>query len=204
MNHLSAAQLYSFVFDTVRPTDEEAAHLAECAECRRALATLRQLTAELAVARQSEPTPSTVARYAELFSQVQQPPSLFARVVQNLRATLAWDSRQQVALQGVRGGPVTNYRQLYTTERAEIEWLVTVRTPQRRDLEGELMSTDEQAQVTPALIQLQPLEAGLASYETESDAQGRFRLLNVTLGRYQLLITPVQGALLAIEPLELT
>ena len=204
MSHLSDAQLYSLVFDPVRPTQEDAAHVEACAQCRNQLATLRQLATELAIARRSEPTTLALTRYAELFSHVQQKPSLLTRVVQNLRATLTWDSRQPLALQGVRNAAATNYRQLYTTERAEIEWLVTVRTPQRRDLEGEIMLAEGEAQVTPALLQLQARGEGQTSYEVESDAQGRFRIANVTPGRYQLLLTLHQSALLEIAELEIT
>ena len=111
---------------------------------------------------------------------------------------------QALALQGVRNAAATNYRQLYTTERAEIEWLVTVRTPQWRDLEGEIMLAEGEAQATPALLQLQARGEGQTSYEVESDAQGRFRIANVTPGRYQLLLTLQQSALLEIAELEIT
>jgi len=203
MNHLSDAQLYSLVFDPVRPTSEEAAHLAECPQCQAQLASLGRLANELVVARRSRPSAAALANYSQLFAHVRQQPSRLARAVQTLRATLTWDSRQQQALQGVRSGSVDRYRQLYTTARAEIEFLVTTRTSQRRDIEGELIAEQEGEPLTPALLQLQGLGEQPASYETESDAQGRFRLANVTPGRYQLLITPCQGALLEIDEVEI-
>ena len=203
MNHLSDAQLYSLVFDPVRPTSEEADHLAECTQCQAQLASLGRLANELVVARHSQPSAAALANYNQLFAHVRQQPSLLARAVQTLRATLTWDSRQQQALQGVRSGSADRYRQLYTTTRAEIELLVTTRTPQRRDIEGELIAEHDGEPLTPALLQLQGLGEPPTSYETESDAQGRFRLANVTPGRYHLLITPSEGALLEIDEVEI-
>lgn len=204
MNHLSDAQLYSLVFDSVRPTHEETVHLAECGQCQTQLAALRQLANELVIARRSQPAAATLANYAQLFTHVQRQPSSLIRAVQTLRATLAWDSRQQQALQGVRSGNSDRYRQLYTTEQAEIEFLVTNRTPQRRDIEGELINLDEQAQMAPALLQFQGLDDPRTQYEVESDGQGRFRLTNVAPGRYQLFITAQQGESLEIDGLEIT
>ncbi len=203
MNHLSDAQLYSLVFDPVRPTGEEAAHLAECTQCQAQLASLGRLANEMVVARRSQPSAAALANYSQLFAHVRQQPSLLARAVQTLRATLTWDSRQQQALQGIRSGSADRYRQLYTTERVEIEFLVTTRTPQRRDIEGELIAEPDAELLTPALLQLQGLSEQSNSYETECDAQGRFRLANVVPGRYQLLITPHQGELLEIDDLEI-
>lgn len=203
MNHLSDAQLYSIVFDPVRPTSEEAAHLAECMQCQAQLASLGRLANEMVVARRSQPSAAALANYSQLFAHVRQQPSLLARTVQTLRATLTWDSRQQQALQGVRSGSVDRYRQLYTTARAEIEFFVTTRTAQRRDIEGELIAEQAAEPLTPALLQLQGLSEPPVSYETESDAQGRFRLANVAPGRYQLLITPRRGELFEIDELEI-
>ncbi len=209
MNHLSDDQLYSLVFDPVRPTQEATIHLEACARCREQLTVLHQLRAELMVARHSQPTAAALQRYNQLFTQVQQPPSALSRVVQQLRATLTWDSRQQPALQGVRNVAATHYRQLYATARAEIELLVMARTPQRRELEGDIITLTGQEQVTPALLQLQVLYQDQinneqASYEVMSDAEGRFRIADVLPGHYQLLITPIQGALLELDDLEIT
>ncbi|MFN8493239.1 MAG: carboxypeptidase-like regulatory domain-containing protein [Caldilineaceae bacterium] len=203
MNHLSDAQLYSIVFDPVRPTSEETAHLAECTQCQAQLTALGRLANELVVARRSQPSAAALTNYSQLFASVRQQPSLLARAVQTLRATLTWDSRQQQALQGVRSGSADRYRQLYATERAEIEFFVTTRTAQRRDIEGELIAAQEAEALTPALVQLQGLSGQPANYETESDPQGRFRLTNVAPGRYQLLVTPYQGELLEIDELEI-
>ena len=94
MNHLSDAQLYSLVFDPVRPTSEEADHLAECTQCQAQLASLGRLANELVVARRSQPSAAALANYNQLFAHVRQQPSRLARAVQTLRATLTWDSRQ--------------------------------------------------------------------------------------------------------------
>ncbi len=204
MDHLSDDQLYNLVFDPVRPTREATTHLEACAQCREQLVVLQQLRNELLLAHHSQPTAAALERYGQLFNQVQQPPSTLTRVIQKIRATLAWDSRQQPALQGLRSAAVTQYRQLYTTERAEIELLVIARTPQRRELEGDIITLAGQEPVTPALLQLQTLDAASTTYEALSDAQGRFHLADVPPGNYQLLITPIQGALLELANLELT
>ncbi|MCX6049806.1 MAG: carboxypeptidase-like regulatory domain-containing protein [Chloroflexi bacterium] len=204
MNHLSDDQLYRFVFDPVRPTREETSHLEACAQCREQLEALHQLRTDLTVVRHSQPTAAALKRYDQLFSQVQQPPSALTRLLQQVRATLTWDSRQQPALQGIRNAASAHYRQLYTTAHAEIELLVMTRTPQRRELEGDIIALTDQAQVTPALLQLQALDAGQTIYEATSDAQGRFHLADLPPGHYQLLITPIQGALFGLEDLEIT
>lgn len=204
MNHLSDDQLYSLIFDPVRPSSEAAAHLEECPQCRDHLARLYDLRDELVMARHSQPTVQALHNYSQLFSQVQQAPSRLTRLIQHARATLTWDSRQQPALQGVRNVAATYYRQLYTTARAEIELMVMAHTPQRRAIEGDIIVLGGQEQVTPALLQLQTLDAAQTLYEAISDEQGRFHIADVPPGNYQLLITPVQGTLLEIDRLEIT
>ena len=135
--HMNNDQLYTIAFDQVAPDSASAAHLAACAQCRAELERLRQLAAELAVAQRSQPSPAALASYARLFDQVQQQGSRLSQLWQTIVAALAWDSRQQPALQGVRSGGATAYRLLYTTPQAEVELWVEADGRSRR-LEGEI------------------------------------------------------------------
>ena len=201
MTHLTADQLYAIVFDQAAPDTAIADHLALCPACRTELDQLRQMAGDLAVARLSEPSPAALQRYAALFAQVQQRGSRLGEFWQTLRATLAWDSRQQPATQGVRSGAAAGYRLLYTTPRAEVELMVE---PGQHSgvLEGDIIELSAGEGATPALVQLLD-DTKVATHETEAGADGRFRLENVQPGIYRLLITPVTGAAVEIDPLEI-
>jgi hypothetical protein len=125
-------------------------------------------------------------------------------VAQRLRAQLTWDSRQQPALQGLRNTLAPHYRQLYTTEGAEIELMVTDRFSHQRTVEGDIITLVGYDPLAPALVQLSNSANQELTYEVQSDEQGRFHVEQVDPGHYQLTITPTQGALLAIDDLEIT
>lgn len=201
MDHLTDTQLIGHIFDGFALSASGAAHLVACKLCRTQLQTLKLLECELAIAHQSQPVSESLSAYYQLFCHVQQAPSRLANLVQTVRAGLAWDSRQLSAWQGVRTATTNIYRQLYTTERAEIELMVATRGHQR-DLEGDIIPVDTDKFLTPALIQLQPYAASTL-YETQSDAQGRFCMLKVTPGHYQMGITLLNGLGLTIDGLEI-
>jgi hypothetical protein len=204
MKHIAEDLFYTYVFDQYALTEAEAMHLAQCAECQAKLATVRCIKGELKLAQQSTPTAQALARYAQLFAQVQQQPGLLTRMVQRLRAQLTWDSRQQPALQGVRNAAVTHYRQLYTTDQVEVELMVTSQQRHLFDVEGDLLNQPDQMNIAPAFVQLQHVDGQTPTYEVESDANGRFHVGNVAPGRYQLVITRPEGALIEITDLEIS
>ena len=208
MNHLDEAQLYTLVFDSAVLADEEQHHLRNCATCQQALQAIQLLASELAVAQRSAPSPAAQQRYASLFAQVQRQPSLLQQLWQGVRATLAWDSRQQPAFQGVRSAGATAYRLLYTTPQADIELMVEAGQRLRR-VEGEVVAasdvtgdTASAASATPALVQL--VAAGALQHEVETDDIGRFHLRDVAPGAYDLLFTLASGDLLAVSDLEIS
>ena len=212
MDHLDEAQLYSLVFDSALLADEEQHHFRNCATCQQALQAIQLLASELAVAQRSAPSPAAQQRYASLFAQVQRQPSLLQQLWQGVRATLAWDSRQQPAFQGVRSAGATAYRLLYTTPQADIELMVEAGQRLRR-VEGEVVAasdvtgdkagdTASAASATPALVQL--VAAGALHQEAETDAFGRFHLRDVAPGAYDLLFTLASGDLLAVSDLEIS
>src|SRR5262249_23117368 len=137
--HLGEDRLVRFVFEQSVLSDDQAAHLAGCRECQEQLQAWQQLQGELSVAQQSQPSPAAYARYAQLFSQAPPPPSPFKQVIQWANALLAWDSRQQPALQGVRSPVRTGYRLLYNTQYTEIDLMVTPHAA-LFNLEGEILS----------------------------------------------------------------
>lgn len=202
MTHLSEEILYAYVFDRASLAAEAQIHLSGCEQCLANLSKLTQLTTELTVAKRSQPTAQTLQNYYALFGHVQQQPSLLARSVQWLQAQLSWDSRQQPALQGIRSGTSSTYRLLYSSDAADIEFLVEPRNGSRR-IEGEIIPIAD-ALGLPALLQLVSSRSAEVIGEIECDEQGRFRIEAVKPGEYELSVMPRQGSALQIARLELT
>lgn len=203
MNHLSAVELYTLVFDDALPTAADRLHLQECATCQQAVQALQIMARELAVARRSAPSPAAQQRYASLFAQVQRQPSPLQQFWQGVRAALTWDSRQQPAWQGVRSVAAAAYRLLYETDQAAIELMVESHQGLRR-IEGDVApNADSESAPLPALVEL--IAAGAASqYETVTDDSGRFHLDAVAPGAYDLLLTLADGTVLIVQALEIT
>jgi hypothetical protein len=202
MEHLAEERLNALALDQASAAQDETDHLASCADCRTALEMLQLMAAELRVARHSEPSPAVRQRAYQFFDQIQQQPSWLERVVQRLQAQLLWDSRQQLAAQGLRTAAAGRYHLLYATDRLDVEISVQPQAG-RLDLEGELLPSDPDGTVTPALVHLQRAGNSGVPYETRSDADGHFRFQGIASGQYTLLITPRMGVLLEIEGLEL-
>ncbi|GIV79857.1 MAG: hypothetical protein KatS3mg050_4251 [Litorilinea sp.] len=200
--HLDLERLLVHIFDHDPWTPQEAEHLAACPSCRAQVDALRRLHEELEVARRSQPSPTALRRYQQLFQQVQTGGQSAPSWWQWLRARLAWDSRQQPALAGVRGAAGGSYRLLYTTPRVEVELLVTP-TGARRQIDGDILAEPGPDPITPALIELVDA-SDLPALAVESDQEGRFRLVEVPTGRYRLTITPPAGAPIQIDELDIT
>ncbi len=200
MTHLSREILYNITFDATEQDAAVTEHLAGCDECRRELANLNALAGDFALAQRSAPNAATLERYTSLYSEVQKKPSALSAFLQTLRAALSWDSRQQMALQGVRSGAVAAYRQLYTSSSAEIELLIEP-AQQRYAIHGEIMGTDD-ANLGHALVQLLD-RSGVAVHEVEANDAGQFRMASIGGGAYRLLITPVDGPVIEVESLEI-
>ncbi|HXF61643.1 MAG TPA: hypothetical protein VNK95_08500 [Caldilineaceae bacterium] len=202
IDHPPGPLLYNHLLDGVPLPEDAAAHLAGCPPCRERLARLEQLMTELAVARRSRPSPATEARYAALFAQVaQRPAGVASELAAWVKGVLAWDSRRQPLLAGVRGAGA--YRLLYTAGEAEVELLVEPVGSGRR-LIGEFYRDNEGAVV---LVELAPLTAPPSPYPVntvESNSDGRFILDRVPPGQYRLIMTPFDGPIIEIEPVELT
>ena len=199
--HLTLDELASLVFDNAVPSTGTTSHLATCAPCRAEVATLRQLANELAVAQASTPSAGALSRYQSLFTHVQQQPSMLGRIAAQMRAVLTWDSRQQVALQGVRSGAATAYRQLYTADEVEVELMVE-RSGRGRRIEGDLIADETGGRNEAALVEL--IERGdQVQYSTETDAYGLFRFDGIAPGTYRMLLTRAESAPIEIEALEI-
>jgi hypothetical protein len=201
MMHLDPEQLYTSVFDHAPLGAEDEQHLAACPACRQSLADLRELAAELATARASQPSLVALDHYYELFTQVRPVAARGLALWRRLTALLAWDSRQQPALQGVRSVGASNaFRLLYATEQAEVEILVEPEGHLFRT-QGEIVTLDDLA-MTPALIQWFDA-GGTVRYETESDPSGLFSLRNIVPGTYRLSIVSAASDIIEIEALEI-
>ena len=207
MMHLPPHLLYNHAFDAAPLASETEQHIAACAACRDALADLQTLAHELSVLRVSQPSAAALDRYYAAQANIQQQPSRLVAAWRSLTAILAWDSRMQPALQGVRSGAGnTGYRLLYATEQAEVELLIE---PDGRVFrtQGEIIASGEsgtgETSLTPALVQwIDP--QGDVRYETESDASGLFSLRNIAPGTYRLSIVSAASDTIEIEALEIT
>jgi hypothetical protein len=65
------------------------------------------------------------------------------------------------------------------------------------------MAEDEAAMQPEVLVELIPAAADAGSLATEAGDDGRFRLDGVRAGIYQLTLTPVHGAQVIIDRLEI-
>jgi hypothetical protein len=180
----------------------DAAHLAECTACRTRLAQFDLLVQEMAIFRQSQPSTDALARYASLFSHVQQRPTRLRSALEWVQAQLRVDTRRDFALQGVRRPGAASYRLLYETPTAEIDLLVE-ETNATRMIEGEIVAAEDGADALPALVQLITTQ-GQSVHESETDKQGRFAFKQITPAYYAILVTPTVGASWRIDDLEIS
>jgi hypothetical protein len=206
MTHLDPGILYSAALNAEPLGGEAADHLAGCEECGAALAELQGIARDLTVMRTYEPAPAALERYYATFAHVQQQPEGLVALWRSFKAMLVWDSRQEPALQGIRGGiSGTSFRLLYATDQAEVEMLVE---PEGRFFrtQGEIIAQEDDetpaGALTPALIQWIDSE-GRVRYETESDVRGLFSQRNIMPGTYRLSIVSAVSPMIEIEALEI-
>lgn len=202
MAHLTEESFYAWVFDGSTPSRAERNHLDECTACQAQLAGIYQLASALQTAKASEPSAAALARYAQLFTEIQQAPSFAQRLTEFIMAQLQWDGRQQPAWQGVRNTQVASYRLLYATAEAEIELLVAPREG-RFQIEGEVIPLIEPTTLLPARCELHDRTSAELIETAECQADGRFHLAYVPTGHYRLAFVPVSGPTLMIDTLEL-
>lgn len=202
MAHLNEEFFYAWVFDGSTPSAAESSHLATCSTCQGQLAAIQQLAGALQVAKASEPSPAALARYAQLYTQIQQAPSLTQRLRELIVAQLQWDGRRQPAWQGVRNTQVASYRLLYATAEAEIELLVAPREG-RFQIEGEVVPLADGARLLPARCELHESSNAELIDTAACAADGRFHLAQVPSGQYRLAFVPDSGPTIVIDQLEL-
>lgn len=209
MKHLSEDQLYAAAFDSTDAdfgvNAEFIDHLAQCPDCHRQFTSLQRLAQSFSVARRSQPSSAQIERYQQMASLLPPKSSTLSEWVAQIRATLLQDSRQRLALQGVRSGGQQAYRLLYTADHVDIELLVDA-LGSSRHIEGEVLPVDEKEMQSPLLVELHATHPGQAEqvWTTESTLQGRFRLDGVVLGAYDVVITPTVGPSLRIEGIQIT
>lgn len=202
MAHITEENLYAWVFDGSLATAAERSHIAQCPTCQQQLVAIQQLARELAIRKASEPSPTALARYSQLYTQIQPAPSLMERMAALLTAHLAWDGRQQPAWQGLRNSQVASYRLLYATDQAEIELLIARREGQFQ-LEGEVIMGEAATASLPIRCELQERVRAETSHTTACEPSGRFHLRAVPPGRYRLFLIPDAGATILIDDLDL-
>lgn len=200
MSHLAPEQFYAVVFDRSPLPAEAAQHMAQCDLCRRAHDELVELAQELAVGRAAAVAPATIDRYASLLAHLQQSPSRLNALWRHFTARLAWDSRQQLALQGVRSAAAASYRLLYAGGPAEVELLVEGDGHQFW-VQGEVLVQSDSESI-PALVQWFTPDGDLR-YESQSGDDGQFALRGVQPGQYNLTVLTASGDSIEIEALEI-
>ncbi|MBI1293552.1 hypothetical protein GC175_01170 [bacterium] len=205
MKHLSEDQLYTAAFDSTDADAEFIDHLTQCTDCHRQFTSLQRLAQALSVAHRSQPSNAQIERYQQMSSLLPRKSSALPEWVAQIRATLLQDSRQRLALQGMRSGGQQAYRLLYTADHVDIELLVDA-LGSSRHIEGEVLSADEQKMQSPLLVELYATHPDQSEqvWTTESNPQGRFRLDGVALGAYDVIITPTVGPALRIEGIQIT
>lgn len=202
-NHIANERIVEHLFDAQPLDATEQAHLAHCGQCTQSLQHFSQLGRELAITRMSKVTKESLAAYYQLFGQVQTTPNIFTRSLQWVKAQLQWDSRQEPALQGVRGAGSPTYRLLYSSDVVDVELFVEARNGSRW-IEGEIIPLDSSALHFPALLQLSRHGDEKSIYEVESDLNGRFRIDSLNPGSYALSMLPREGLQVQIETVGLT
>lgn len=203
-NHLTEEQLYQHIIDKHEMSIEESLHLRNCGHCTHRASSVSYFLNEMSLVRRSQPSRQAIQNYNALFAYVKQqrPGHVVADLWEMIKATLLRDSREE-ALAGLRSANAVSYRLLYTTERADIELLVEPSSQGRR-LEGEILTLEQTESLTPALLQLQREADHEILYETECNDSGRFQFDDVQPNQYQLYITPLQGAAIQVETLNIT
>jgi hypothetical protein len=147
---------------------------------------LRQFLELSQMKRSAEPPADVIARLEQRFADHyrRQSPSIWQRLV----AGLSFDSHQELAARGARGGGAAEQRQyLYETEHATV-----VFTLQRReqgtlfDLIGQVVPSDE-SEVD--LIRVYLLREGVEFDSTITDDLGGFILPAVPRGQYSMVLS---------------
>lgn len=206
MNHLSTAQIYAHVLEHADLDEQALVHLQMCEDCQQEVRSLSTLAQTLQQGRRSYVSSTQMQSYFSLFHHVQSSPSVWERLGQQIQLALALDSRQRMGLQGLRSAGSYDYRLLYSAAAADVELLVK---PQGQvcTIEGEVLPLDAQQLRTPFLVELFSTKnhhQNQFGFSTESTVEGRFQLPQVTLGYYDLVITPTEGPFLQIKGIDIT
>lgn len=208
MTHLLDARLDAHLFAAAL-TPEENVHLEHCADCRARLNAALLLRDELQIARRSQPSAGQMDRYRQLYAKTQSQ-SLGQRLSalwDRLHPVLVLDTRQSLSGLGLRRAAGFGHRLLYSSELVDVELLLEAEGDIWH-IEGDVLPFDPQTLSAPYWVELQARDAAdrlpaEAHFAAESEASGRFRLADIPPGRYDLSLTPAQGAAIDIPGLEI-
>lgn len=230
MDHLTDTRLDALIFDALPLAADETAHMQGCALCRSRIDALALLRQELEIARRSQPSAAQLARYSHIFNQATGPTlrQHLSSFFDSLRLSLVLDSRQSAL--GLRRAAGFGHRLLYSSNAVDVELLVE---PEGEGwhIDGDVLPFAPETITAPYLVELQsdaatdtPGDAGVTEntdsirvhphssaaiftstsrHSVQSEASGRFRLTDVSSGRYQLSLTPAQGPVIEITGLEI-
>lgn len=217
-DHLTDEQLQTVVCEENALSAADRAHLDACPACGQRFAAMQLLDDELLVARLSEPSAAAKERYHSLFraTEVNATGPIAAVAAQiagfadAVKASVMWNGRERLALQGVRSAAAASYRMLYSTKQAEIELMIEP-VADNFKIEGELLPLDlpVDAEEEPFPVLWEVYEGSAAAVDRtpifvgESDRDGRFHIPPMPAGAYTIYMIPVEGDALLIESLEL-
>jgi len=209
MTHLLDTRLDAYLFDAVSLTQDESAHVDACPICRARFDAGILLRDELQIARRSQPTPAQTARYARLFVEEhsQSVGQRLASLLQSLRLGLVLDTRQAAPALGVRGVAGFGHRLLYSSDQVDVELLLE---PEGANwyIDGDVLPFEPDSITAPYLVELQGSGSTAQSsaalrYHVESATSGRFRLMDIPPGQYDLSLTPARGPAIEIPGLSI-
>ena len=233
MDHLTDTRLDALIFDALPLAADETAHMQGCALCRSRIDAYALLQQELAIARRSQPSDAQLARYSHIFGPAAGPSlsQRLGSFFDSLRLSLVLDSRQSAL--GLRRAAGFGHRLLYSSDEVDVELLVepegeswhidgdvlpfapeTIAAPYLVELQSDTAThtpgdTDGAENTDSAdSTHVHPrssaaIFASTSRHSVQSEASGRFRLTDVSSGRYHLALTPAHGPVIEISGLEI-
>jgi hypothetical protein len=203
MSHPTFEQILQVQFVEIDPSGDVQAHVHECPQCQQAQKRVATFSWEAAIARLSQPSSEQLGRYMQFAKEIQVT-SLVSEMWQKVKMTLSLDSRVQAAQMGLRSGNTSQrYRLLFSSDLLDVELMIES-DGNRRRLEGEVMVIDGKTIVSPSLVELYGVNSMDELITAESTQQGRFSVPLMTPGRYDMVITPSVGPMVAVEGLLIT
>jgi hypothetical protein len=177
--HLTTEELLSYLEGRAGDGARVRSHLeGGCGRCVGELEAWRGVLGLLRTSNSFAPPPGVVQNAFAIFDGFQPRPSAWQRLV----ASLTFDSRTQAGLAGARDVRSDSFQLLFEAEGLDID-LLCERTVEGWRISGQAVAAD--AEGAPGIAELSSREA---TTESEIDARGEFRLVDLAPGTYDLVL----------------